>query len=325
MILAVDYFQRAIDKDPEYALPLGGIADVFNMLGEFGFIDPQIAYLKSRELLQKALSIDDSLSEIYASLAIITYCYEWDLPAAERHARQAIELNPLNMIAHATYGEILGTMGRNKDALEEAKMGIDADPLSPIAQAFYGIILTVMGRTEEGREQMQRALAMEPDQAMFQLWLGMGYLVKPASPEKAIEYLQKAADAGVALAHGYLGMTYAQVGQTEEALKCLTKLEKIEKERFVPFPLKLLLYLKPGLRHFRSIKNKYCPAFLKAVIYSGLNRQEEALAELEKSSQARDYLLPVFLRVNAELHDLPCLKELKSMPRFQALKAKIKT
>ena len=86
MVLAVDYFQRAIDRDPDYALPLGGIADVFNMLAEFGFIPPQEAYLKSRALLQKALEIDDSLSEIYTSLALITFCYEWDLPAAERHA-----------------------------------------------------------------------------------------------------------------------------------------------------------------------------------------------------------------------------------------------
>ena len=120
-------------------------------------------------------------------------------------------------------------------------------------------------------------------------------------------------------------MAQALVGQKEEALKCLAKLEKTEKERFLPLPLKLLLYLKPGLRHFRSIKKKYCPAFLKAAIYFGLNKQEEALAELEKSSEARDYLLPVFLRVNAELFDLPWMAEVTSSPRFQALKAKIKT
>ena len=144
-------------------------------------------------------------------------------------------------------------------------------------------------------------------------------------PEKAIEYLHKAADAGVTLAYGYLGMALALVGQKEEALKCLAKLEKIEKERFVPFLLKLLLYLKPGLRHFRSIKKKYFPAYLKALIYCGLNRHEEALAELEKSSQAREYLMPVFLRVNAFSIDFPGMREITSSPRFQALKAKIKT
>jgi serine/threonine-protein kinase len=325
MLLAVDYFQRAIDKDPNYALPLGGIADVFNMLAEFGFIPPQEAYLKSKALLQRALEIDDSISEIYTSLALITYCYEWDLPAAERHARRAIDLNPQNMFAHAIYGEILGASGRAEEALEEARIGVEADPLSSMAQAFYGIVLSITGRVEEGREQLLRAIAMEPDQAMFTLWLGMMHLIKPAAHEKAIEYLQKAGDAGVTLAYGYLGMAQALVGQKDEALKCLATLEKLEKERFLPLPVRLLLYLRPGLRHFRSFKRKYCPAFLKAVIYGGLSRQEEALAEFERSSQARDYLLPVFLGVTAELLDAPWIEEIRTSPRFQALRAKIRT
>jgi len=132
MVMAVDYFQRAIDQDTRYALPYVGMADVFNMLAEFGFIAPQDAYLKSRSLLQKAQEIDDSLSELYASLALI--------------------------------------------------------------------------------------------------WLGMVYLDKPAVPEKAIEYLQKAIDLGVTNAYGYLGMAQALAGRKEEAWKCLKKLERIKKE-----------------------------------------------------------------------------------------------
>lgn len=325
MILAVDCFQRATDKDINYALPYAGIADVFNMLAEWGFIPPQQAYFKSRTLLQRALEIDDSISEIYSSLALITYCYEWDLRAAERLALRAIELNPQNMFAHATYGEILGAQGRKEEALEQAEIGVETDPLSPMAQAFYGIVLIVVGRVEEGREQLLRSLAMEPDQAMFHLWLGMTYLTKPSLPEKASEHLQKAAEAGVTFAYGYLGMVQGFVGQKDDAWRCLAKLEKIEKERFVPLPLKLLLYLKPGLRHFRSFKKKYCPAFFKALIYLGLDRQEEALAELEKSSQARDYLLPVFFMVITFLIDMPEMVKIMSSPRFKALKDKIKT
>jgi serine/threonine protein kinase/tetratricopeptide (TPR) repeat protein len=323
MVMAVDYFQRAINKDPGYALPLGGIADVFNILAEFGFIPPQEAYLKSKALLQKALEIDDSLSEIYASLSLITYCYEWDLPAAESHARRAIELNPQNMFAHSTYGEILGSWGRDKESLEEAERAVEADPLSSMAQAFYGVILGLIGRVEESREQFIRSLAMEPDQPMFHFLLGLSYLTKPASPEKAIECLHKAADVGMTSSYGYLGMAQAMAGQKEEALKYLAKIDQVEKERFLPLPLKLLLYLKPGLRHFRSFKKKYCPPYLKAVIYCGLNMQEEALAQLEKSSQARDYLMPALLRL-LELYDLPWMTDIISSPRFQALRAKIK-
>jgi serine/threonine protein kinase/Tfp pilus assembly protein PilF len=322
MVMAVDYFQRAIDKDPRYALPYVGMADVFNMLAEFGFIQPQEAYLKSRSLLQKAQEIDDSLSDLYASLALTTYAYEWDLPAAERLARRSIELNPQNIWAHSWCAEIIGVRGRTEEALEEVKRGVEIDPLSAMAHALYGIILSYMKR-EEGHKYLLKTLAMEPDQPMFHLWIGMDYLGKPARPEKAIEHLEKAADLGVSGAYGFLGMAHALAGRKAEAWKFLKKIERIEKESFVPFPLRLLLFLKPGLRHFRSFKKKYCPAYLKAMIYLGLKMPEEALTQFEKSSQARDFLLPVTL-ASMSMYDFPGVEEFVASPRFQALLAKIK-
>jgi len=323
MIQAVDCFQRAIDKDPSYALPYVGMADVFNMLAEFSFIPPREGYLKSRELLQKAREIDDSLSDLYNSLGLITYCYEWDLPAAERLARRSIELNPQSVWAHAWRAEILGTLGRAEEALDEAKIALELDPLSSLNHALYGLILGVLGRLQESRDKMLIALAMEPDNPMLNAWLGMTYLDKPAIPEKAIEYLQKAADFGASAAYGWMGVAQAMAGRKEEALRCLEKLERIEKEPFVPLVLRPLLHLKPGLRHFRPFKKKYVPPYLKAFIYLGLNRQEEALAQLEKSSQARDYLIPVSLEL-FRFWDLPWIAEFTSSPRFQALRAKIK-
>jgi serine/threonine protein kinase/tetratricopeptide (TPR) repeat protein len=323
MILAVDYFQRAVDKDPEFALPYVGIADVFNMLAEFGFIPPREGSLKSRALLRKAQEIDDSLSELYSSLALITYCYDWDLPAAERLAYRSIELNSRSMWGHAARAEILGTWGRMEEAFDETKKIIESDPLSPLAHALHGIVLGVIGQREEGREKLLNTLAMEPDNPMLNLWLGMIYLIKPALPGQAIEYLRKAAEFGAASAYGYLGLACAMAGQKDEALQCLERLEKVEKESFVPLALRPLLYLKPGLRHFRSFKKKYVPAYIKALVYLGLNSQEEALAQLESSSQARDYLIPVTLEIISRF-DLPWIEEFASSPRYQALRAKIK-
>jgi TolB-like protein/Tfp pilus assembly protein PilF len=326
MVMAVDYFQRAIDKDPRYALPYVGIADVFNMLAEFGFIQPQDAYLKSRYLLQKAQKIDDSLSELYASLALITYAYEWDLPAAERYARRGIELNPQNMWAHLGCAEIIGVRERMEEALEEARKGVEIDPLSAMAHSLYGIILSYTeGKEEEGLKYLLKTLTMEPDNPMFHLWIGMGYLGlgKLAFPDKAVEHLQKAVELGVSGAYGFLGMAQALAGRKDEARNFLKKLERIEKEPFVPFPLRLPLFLKPGLRHFRSFKKKYCPAYLKAFIYCGLNMFDEALTQFEKSSQARDYLLPVTL-VSMKKYVFPGVEDFVASPRFQALLAKIK-
>ena len=279
--------------------------------------------MKSRALLRKAQEIDDSLSEVYSSLALITYCYDWDLPAAERLAYRSIELNPNNWWARGARAEILGTWGRLEEALEEAAKLIELDPLFSMSSVLYGIILGTMGRSEESRDILLKCLAKEPDNPMLNLWTGMAFTDKPALPEKAIEYTQKAADSDVALAYSYLGLAYAMAGQKDNALQCLDKLEKVEKESFVPLALKPFLYLKPGLRHFRSIKKKYVPAYLKAIIYLGLNRPEEALAQLEKSCQARDYLVPVTLNIIA-LFDLPWIEEFVSSPRYQAIRAKIK-
>jgi len=323
MIQAVDCFQRAIDKDPRYALPYVGISDVFNMLAEFGFIPPREAYLKSRELLNHAREIDDSLSELYISLAIITYCYEWDLPAAERLARRSIEINPQNMETHASRAEVLLSWGRAEEALEEAKLGLELAPLSSIMHSFYGVILADSGRLQESRDEMLMALAMEPDNPMLNAWLGVIYCYKPAIAEKAIEYLQKAADLGASFAYGYIGLAHAMAGRREEALRCLAKLDRIGKEPFVPLVLKPLLLLKPGLRHFRAFKKKYVSPYVKAIIYLGLNRQEEALAQLEKSCQARDYPIPVSLEL-LKLIDLPWIAEFMSSLRYQAIWAKIK-
>lgn len=279
--------------------------------------------MKSRELLKHAQEIDDSLSELHYSLALITYCYEWDFPAAERLARRGIELNPQDGESHSVRAEILGAWGRANEALEEMEMVLALDPLSSLTQSQYGVILAELGRLQESREKMIMALSMEPDNPMLNEWLGVIYLFKPADLKKAIEYSQKALDFGADAAYGYIGMAQAMAGRKEEALRCLEKLEKIEKEPFVPLLLRPFLFLKPGLRHFRTFKKKYVPAYLKAFIYLGLGRQEEALAELEKSCRARDYLIPVSLEHFKSI-DLPWMAEFISSPRYQAIWAKIK-
>jgi tetratricopeptide (TPR) repeat protein len=210
------------------------------------------------------------------------------------------------------------------EALEAAKRGIEADPLSSMSHAFYSIILSAKGHIQEGREYMLKTMAMEEEQPMFDLWLGMMYLQRPSVPEKALEHLEKVARIGGSLAVGYLGFAQAMAGREAEALKSLSRLERLEKERFVPLPVRLLFLLKPGLRHFRLIKKKYCPSFLKGMIFLALNRQEEALAAYEKSAEARDWLIPTLLQLIG-LFDLPWIEEITSSPRFQALKAKIKT
>jgi len=283
MIKAVDFYQRAIDKDPDYALPYVGIADVFNILGQWAYIHPKDAYTRSKAMLQKAMEIDSSLSEAYSSLAFMTMGYEWDFPAARNYLLRSIELNPQNALAHGWYGEMSATMGRKEEAVAEAKKAIECDPLFSLIHSLLGVVLAITGEVEAGREQIDKAISMDPDQPMPYLFQGMVYLIKPSVPEKAIEYLQKPAGFGMNLALGWLGAAYALAGQRDEAQKILEKLDRIEQERYISPFKKFGIYLKPGLKHFRFMKRKYVTPLTRCVVYLTLNRQEEALEWLEKS------------------------------------------
>jgi serine/threonine protein kinase/tetratricopeptide (TPR) repeat protein len=323
MIKAVDFYQRAIDKDPDYALPYVGIADVFNILGQWAYIHPKDAYTRSRAMLQKVMEIDSSLSEAYSSLAFMTMGYEWDFPAARKYLLRSIELNPQNALAHGWYAEMSATFGRKEEAVAAAKKAIECDPLFSLIHSLLGVVLGVTGEVEAGREQIEKAISMDPDQPMPYLFQGMLYLIKPSVPEKAIEYLQKPASLGMNLAMGWLGAAYALAGQGDDAQKILEKLDRIEQERYISPIKKVGIYMKPGLKHFRFMKRKYVTPLTRCLVYLALNRQEEALEWLEKSEQERDYFFPAVVML-MDRFDFAWREEIKINPRFKALQRKIK-
>jgi serine/threonine protein kinase/Tfp pilus assembly protein PilF len=323
MIKAVDFYQRAIDKDPDYALPYVGIADVFNILGQWAYIRPIDAYTRSKAMLQKAMEIDSSLSELYSSLAFMTMGYEWDFPAARNYLLRSIELNPQNAIAHAWYAEMLSTAGRKKEALAEVKKAIECDPLFSLIRSLLGVVLSVTGESEAGREQIDKAISMNPDQPMPYLFQGMMLLMKPSFPLRAIEYLKKPAGSGMTFAYGWMGAAYVMAGKKDEALKILEELNRIERQRYIPPFKKLGVYLKPGLKHFRFMKRKYVAPLAKGLVYLALNMQDEALEWLEKSEKERDYFFPAVIMV-MDRFDFAWIEKIKIHPRFKALQSKTK-
>ena len=90
----LEYFKKAIEKDPNYALPYVGLADAYILLGQSGTMPVNEAYHKAREMIMLALEKDDKLAEAHVSLASISRDYDWNWPEAETHFKRAIELNP---------------------------------------------------------------------------------------------------------------------------------------------------------------------------------------------------------------------------------------
>lgn len=160
---SIDYFEAAIEEDPEYALAYTGLADSYNVLGDWVFLPSREAYPKARIAAAESLNLDSTLAEAQASIAFITYVYDWDWPEAERLFKKAISLNPRYASAHQWYAEFLTTQGRYGEAhtqIEEAKK---LDPLSPIIRAVQAELYFFERRYELAETHYLEVLEIEPD------------------------------------------------------------------------------------------------------------------------------------------------------------------
>jgi serine/threonine protein kinase/Tfp pilus assembly protein PilF len=291
---AIEFYDEAIKTDPNYSLPYLGIADHFIMMGLWSYLPPETARLRAKEVLDKALEIDDQLGEAYTSLGYYQCLFDWDWPAAEKNLRRGIALNPRNSMAHAWYGCYLFGRNRFEEACTELKMALEIEPLSPIINALEGFVVSLTD-PDGGRKQVDKAIEMEPNSAIAHLWLGMIYMYPEHVDERAVEHLQIAANLGLTFALGWLGCAYGRLGKREEAFKTLSQLDELSKERYIS-PVQ------------------------KMAVYSGLGMYDQAFGFLEKAFSQKEPVLALYL-YNVEAHSaFP--QEFRLDERFQALMRK---
>jgi TolB-like protein/Tfp pilus assembly protein PilF/predicted Ser/Thr protein kinase len=126
---AKDYFNQALEKDPNYALAYVGLADYYGVVGDYSPIPSSETVPGERSAAQKALAIDDSLAEAHLALAS-SYWDMWDWAAAKREFQRTLELNPNLANAHHWYGLFLSWHGIHQEAIAELKRAIELDPLN---------------------------------------------------------------------------------------------------------------------------------------------------------------------------------------------------
>ena len=170
-----DYFQRAIDLDPTYALAYSGLADFYGISTVTGQLPPNEIWPKHEALVRKALELDPNLAEAHNSLAGLKRYYYRDLAGAEKSFKRAIELDPNYAEAHVHYGSYLTAMGRFDEALVERKRGVELDPLAPSCNMRFGDTLYFMRRYPEAIEQYRKTLELDPNYPLIHERLGNAY------------------------------------------------------------------------------------------------------------------------------------------------------
>ena len=285
----IEYFQKAIDLDPNYALAYSGIAEAYGFLASStGGWSPRKAYPKAEAAALKALELDETLGEAHCSLGFSRLLYDWDFPEAERQFQKAIEFSPKYPNSHDGYGFYLKAVGRHAEAIEKCRHVQNLDPLSPFAHVSLGYAYYFARDYENAIDECRKALEMDKNSTFAYRNLGLAYL-QQGKLEKAIEALSNAVkfSCGGLAFESYLGFAYAIAGKRIEALEVLTSLEDIDKERYVP-------------------------AYNFAIIYAGLGDFDKSFEWFEQARKERSGFLP-FLKVE------PAVDGLRGDSRFQDL------
>jgi TolB-like protein/Tfp pilus assembly protein PilF len=288
---AIEYFNQAIAKDPNYALAYAGLADSYLLLPNYGGASAQEAVPPARAAAKKALELDDALAEAHASLGLLA-ALEFDLSRSISELERAIQLNPNYATAHHWLALGLMSAGQFDRAIAEAKRAIELDPLSLIINADFSWIYFNAHRYDEAEAQARKTLEMDSRFFLGHYYLG-GALQFKGHVKEAIPEYQKAFDLNndpYALA--MLGQAYARNGQKQEAQKVLARLNE-------------------------EARSRYVPPYAVALILVALGEKERAIDELEQAYRegAGNYLF--LIKVD------PLLDDLRGQPRFEALAQKV--
>ncbi len=289
---AVELFDQAVAKDPNFALAYSGLAESYSLYPNYSVALPLDSMPKAKEAALKAIELDDLLAEPHVALGIYYADFAWNQPKAEQEFRRAIELNPNYATAHQQFGvECLTAMGRFDEAIAEGKRAVELDPLSPIISADFGNIYFRARRIDEALIQLERARDLDPNFFVTQWYLGMVYQAKGRLEESIAAFRKSVELSNNPWSRALLIRALAKAGKQDEAVKILGELRSDADRRVVS-------------------------SASLAMAYGGVGDKDKAFFYLEKEVNERNSRPPLF--ANYAIWD-----DLRDDPRFTALVKKV--
>jgi len=290
---AIDYFNQAIAKDPNYALAYSGLADSYLLLSPYGAAAPKDSVPQAKAAVKKALELDGTLAEAHASSARILSGYDFDSQRAIAEFERALQLNPNYATAHHWFaaGPLIA-LARFDQSIAEAKRSIELDPLSLINNADFGNDYYFTKRYDEAIAQLRKTIEMEPHFYLAHYYLGQALQLKGQLSEAIVEYRKAVQLDEDPFALALLGQAHARAGQRDEANKILTQLNQEAKARYVS-------------------------AYGVGLVFLGLGDKNRAIEELERAYRENDGGNVYNIKID------PMLDDLRGTPRFEELAEKI--
>ncbi|HZB45902.1 MAG TPA: tetratricopeptide repeat protein, partial [Pyrinomonadaceae bacterium] len=286
---ALEYYNRAIQIDPAYALAHAAIADYYNFVGVLCMMPFSEATAAARASALRALELDPTLAEAYSALGLASVCYDFDWTGAETNHQRSVELNPNNATGHQWYSFYLQMAGRFDEAVAEMHRAQEIDPLSSLIMHSLAWCYYHARRFDESLAAYRNLVKAVPNYP-YGLVTYSEALRHVGQHDEAVAAAERAVDLtrGAPFYLTFLAAALAAAGRKEEARDALRRLEEM------------------------SRAGRYVSPYMLSFVHVRLGERERALELLEKAYEIVDGWL-VWMGVDPELDPL------RSDARFDSL------
>jgi len=281
---SLEFYNRALEMDSDYALAYSGIASSYTAYATWGYSPRKDVMYQAKKAAMKALEFDNTLGEAHAEMAHARDIHDWDWLGAEKEFRLALELNPNYASGHAQYAWLLTKIGRHDEAIQECRRALALDPLSIGLWVSLGRRYYYARDFDRAIEEYRKALGLFPKSVYAHAELALALSLKGLYNEAIEEYSKVELDSTW---HWRLGYIYGMAGYREEAQEILQYYLELSEKEFV-WPTNI------------------------AFIYAGLGEIDRAIEWLEKTYERREAWLGL-LQVE------PMYDNLRTDPRFMNL------
>jgi adenylate cyclase len=286
---SIQHFEKALELEPDYPEAIAWLGMQNIGIGFFGYESMDKAYGRGKDLISKALDLDENIPEAHFGQALIAFYLEEDWEKVEKESRRALELNPNFIDARQHFAQYLTSTGRIDEAIREIDTCLTLDPVSFDIHNTAAAIYSFGGRFSEALEHHRKASVMNPDSVHTNL--GVTY-VEMGRIEDAVKEFEEAFALGHSTFHkANLGFAYAIAGRRKDALRMLEEI--------------------------KSEPNIAVASLGLAGIYAGLGEKNEAVNWLERAHD--NHTIAAFPLFTLD----PSFKSLREEPRFKELVRKM--
>ena len=284
-----EYFERAIQLQPDYAAAWSGLSDSYGVQAAAGIVSPREVREKAEAAARKAVELDDSLPEAHNSLAATYYIFGWNWKRADSESLRALELNPNYAEARHIHAYILAIMNHPDEALQEQRRSTELDPFArPWAM---GVVLTLLRQFDGAINDLRIRADAQPGDADLRFLLAEAYRLKGMAKESAHELEAAYMADGDLRSAVAVRDAFKRGGEKSVGTWQLNELKKLASKRYIS------------------------PWFL-AQAYARVEDREQTLAFLEKGYQERSAKMPF-------LQNAPWLDFLHTEARYRAIVQKM--